>query len=150
MNVWQAKAKGSRVQKVADGDESEQPEAAQAGDVDGDCEERRPHAQSQSQQQERERVEANDVGSGSEQRLSASMTRSASFGDKLKSAQNSLDRRSSARSRPRPLASAARDELKATSAFNLDARHAPQNQFGALRRTSSESITVSKHSESHL
>lgn len=54
-----------------------------------------------------------------QKRLSAastSMTRSASFGDKLKSAQNSLDRRA----RSRPLASAARDDLKATSAFNLD------------------------------
>ena len=132
--VWQAKS--SRMQKVAgDGDESEQLEAADVGAGEEDSSARKPHAPSQSQQQEEEQVEATGAGTGggSEQRLSASMTRSASFGDKLKSAQNSLDRRSSARSRSRPLASAARDDLKATSAFNLDARHAAQHQFGVLK-----------------
>ena len=120
------------MQKVAgDGDESEQPGAAGAGAGEEDSSARRPHAQSQSRQQEQ--VEATGAGSGSEQRLSAAVTRSASFGDKLKSAQNSLDRRSSERSRSRPLSGAARDDLKATSAFNLDTHHAAQNQFGVLR-----------------
>lgn len=120
--------KGNRVQKEAAG-EGEQP----VSEVDG------YHTRSQSEREAETRGAATAApGSGDNQnqnqnRLSANMTRSASFGDKLKSGQNSLDRRAG---RSRPLASSARDDVKATSAFNLvdrdaaAARHAAQHQFG--------------------